>query len=475
MATVNIYDMADTWNDGGTTFTAIKMTVTQSAAASGSLLLDLQHGTSGSETSKFSVTKDGDVYSDDFYGTTFGKSSNTSTRLEIASNDDWEFYSNGNSVIFYDNGVGMSLPSNVYFGFADSTQAKPGYGASTVTDTVLTRKAAANLQLGAADNATSIVAQTLSVQSVASGGATPNIEGEDFTIQGSAGTGSGAGGSIIFQVAPAGSSGTGQNTLVDALTINSDRQILAATSSDAAPAYAFSTATNTGLSARGGVGRLVSAGTGMAEYTSAGEFRLGGTGYFSFANTTSIEPGAASDVRLYRDTAATLALRNGAAAQTFNIYNTYTNATNYERFSLAWVSNAMELTMGKAGTGSNRDARFVLSNALSISNSSATNSIAYIGTASFGLASSVVLRWASGTNAGSGHDISLRRIAASVLQLDDNAGIPAGSSLQLLEQTAPAAGSATSARIFAQDNGSGKTQLMVQFGSGAAQQIAIEP
>lgn len=43
------------------------------------------------------------------------------------------------------------------------------------------------------------------------------------------------------------------------------------------------------------------------------------------------------------------------------------------------------------------------------------------------------------------------------------------------EQTAPAAPAANGYRIFAQDNGAGKTQLMVIFASGAAQQIAIEP
>ena len=43
------------------------------------------------------------------------------------------------------------------------------------------------------------------------------------------------------------------------------------------------------------------------------------------------------------------------------------------------------------------------------------------------------------------------------------------------EQTAPAAPSANGYRIFAQDNGAGKTQLMVIFASGAAQQLAIEP
>lgn len=47
--------------------------------------------------------------------------------------------------------------------------------------------------------------------------------------------------------------------------------------------------------------------------------------------------------------------------------------------------------------------------------------------------------------------------------------------LQGIEGTAPASAPANSFRLFAQDNGAGKTQLMVIFGSGAAQQIAIEP
>lgn len=53
----NIYDMADTWNAGGNTFTAIKMNVTDTASASASLLMDLQVAAS----SKFSVSKAGTV------------------------------------------------------------------------------------------------------------------------------------------------------------------------------------------------------------------------------------------------------------------------------------------------------------------------------------------------------------------------------------------------------------------------------
>lgn len=51
----SIYDMADTWNDGGTTFAAIKMDVTDTASNAESLLLDLLVGTS----KKFEVKKDG--------------------------------------------------------------------------------------------------------------------------------------------------------------------------------------------------------------------------------------------------------------------------------------------------------------------------------------------------------------------------------------------------------------------------------
>lgn len=47
--------------------------------------------------------------------------------------------------------------------------------------------------------------------------------------------------------------------------------------------------------------------------------------------------------------------------------------------------------------------------------------------------------------------------------------------ITLNEIAAPAAPDANHVRIFAQDNGAGKTQLMARFATGATQQIAIEP
>jgi hypothetical protein len=58
------------------------------------------------------------------------------------------------------------------------------------------------------------------------------------------------------------------------------------------------------------------------------------------------------DVVLTRDDAAnTLALRNAANAQTFNIYNTFTSATNHERLRLAWASNVAILGTEKGSGG----------------------------------------------------------------------------------------------------------------------------
>lgn len=62
-----------------------------------------------------------------------------------------------------------------------------------------------------------------------------------------------------------------------------------------------------------------------------------------------------ADLFLVRDGAAnTLAQRNGTAAQAFRVYNTYTDASNYERGALEWSGNNLYLRAQNAGTGSSR-------------------------------------------------------------------------------------------------------------------------
>ncbi len=54
------------------------------------------------------------------------------------------------------------------------------------------------------------------------------------------------------------------------------------------------------------------------------------------------------------------------------------------------------------------------------------------------------------------------------LNINDN-------NLEMTEMASAPTGLSNKAKIFAVDNGSGKTKLMVIFGTGAAQQIAIQP
>lgn len=67
----NIYDMTDTWNDGATTFTSIKMDVTDTASAADSKLLDLQVGGTPKATidegGKLTLTGDIDVGTNKLY------------------------------------------------------------------------------------------------------------------------------------------------------------------------------------------------------------------------------------------------------------------------------------------------------------------------------------------------------------------------------------------------------------------------
>lgn len=88
--------------------------------------------------------------------------------------------------------------------------------------------------------------------------------------------------------------------------------------------------------------------------------------------------------------------------------------------------------------------------------------------------STAVFQWASGTDSNSGpFDVVLKRSAAAVFAIEGASG--AGGAMQFTEMTAPSAGASNTVRLYAEDNGAGKTRLMALFSTGAAQQVAIEP
>ena len=88
---------------------------------------------------------------------------------------------------------------------------------------------------------------------------------------------------------------------------------------------------------------------------------------YSFQNLTP-------DLALYRDAANTLAQRNGANnPQAFNLYNTYTDANNFERLAIKWVSNVLLIDAEKGTTGTQRHIKIGLANTgVGLSNGTAT-------------------------------------------------------------------------------------------------------
>lgn len=79
MANVPISNLTTTWNNVATTFTGIKLNVTNTASAAGSLLMDLQIG----GASQFSIDKTGKVLLKD--GFSLVSSAATTTGLSIAN------------------------------------------------------------------------------------------------------------------------------------------------------------------------------------------------------------------------------------------------------------------------------------------------------------------------------------------------------------------------------------------------------
>ena len=204
----------------------------------------------------------------------------------------------------------------------------------------------ADFHLGLAD-AASPVAQTISVQSVVAG--TSNTAGANLSINGSQGTGTGVGGSLLLRTAPAGSSGTAQNALVTAVAITSAGNVGIGTTSPAAKldvagavtAAGYYTATSGGVS-------LVANGLwqqGTGHLTLASGAILGWSGA---ANVNTDQPGV---TRLQSEGTGILALRNGANAQTFNVYGTYTSGTSYERLTLSAPSAANAIIGTNKGSG----------------------------------------------------------------------------------------------------------------------------
>jgi hypothetical protein len=235
--------------------------------------------------------------------------------------------------------------------------------------------------------------------------------------------------------------------------------------------------------------------------------RLSDTRTLSWSSGTNLN---SLDLVLARDAANTLAQRNSTNAQTFRLYNTYTDASNYERADFTWVSNVARWQSAAAGSGTVRNMEIVrgstthwlfnsggntfgahllagIDNTYDIGASGASRPrTIYAGADIFcggqmgptgsrlwgnGVTTTGYVGFASSNPLAP--DTTLTRVAAGIVGVRDST--TGGAAVSLVEQTAPAAPAANGVYIYAEDDGAGKTRLMARFATGAAVQIAIEP
>lgn len=71
-------------------------------------------------------------------------------------------------------------------------------------------------------------------------------------------------------------------------------------------------------------------------------------------SSTTTDAATSKDLFILRDAANTLAQRNGVNAQTFRVYNTFTDASNYERLDITWNAGTLQMFTVAAGAGTKR-------------------------------------------------------------------------------------------------------------------------
>lgn len=142
---------------------------------------------------------------------------------------------------------------------------------------------------------------------------------------------------------------------VAASSITAAQPILAANGSAANVAYGFSAAVGTGFYRNSASGLEVA-------YNGTRQMQFGGgtAGLVSVVSTGGLtwssgsDPSTSQDLYLLRGAANTLEQRNGTNAQVLRIYNTYTDASNYERAVIGFESNVLKVGARAAGTGTVR-------------------------------------------------------------------------------------------------------------------------
>jgi hypothetical protein len=402
-----IYNLTDTWNDGATVFDAIKINVTDSASSAGSKLIDLQVA----GASKFKVDKEGNATSTgDINGASptemgylSGVASNIQTQINAkTTNVDTNLSTTQTTTtvdVVSSDGTDATLPQAIAGGNAGVMSGADKAKLDGISGTNTGDDAVNSLYSGLVTNAThtgEVTGDTaLTVDKTLISGKTDitTPATDDYVLVGDTSDTDNlkkvTAQSIADLGGGGGAFGADANTLITASTpIVLDQ----ATGDEAALTLDYTTnkaaGNDTGViinqtdTASPGTSKLLdlqvggsskfnvdSVGTATSVYgfqagrNSTGGVMLGNAyGFYGLGMGSQgrvawgpASPFASPDLVVLRDAAGTLGQRNGVNAQAFNIYNTYTSATAFERGFLKWDADTFVIgTEAGSGGGTGR-------------------------------------------------------------------------------------------------------------------------
>lgn len=354
LVSASVGNLTQTWNNAGVVFTALKMNVTDTASAAGSLLMDLQVG----GVSLFSVSKNGPTNVAGSISSIFGNVSTASVTGQFVLNGDIFLARDAANTLAQRNGVNpqafrlyntytdasnyerqeLTFQSNVTRWF--STAA----GTGTIRNMEILRGSTQHWLFNSAGNnfGAHLLASTDNTYDIGASGANrPRslFVGADVRLGNSGTLYWGTTGSQIY-------GGTNGVLQLSNAAGNDFSRLQFGGTTNAFPALKRSGAQ---LHSR------LADDSAFANFTAGGTFSLNG------------------DTFLVRPTANTIEQRNSTSPQTFRLYNTYTDDANYERINLNWDTNVAYLLTGAAGTGTQRN--FVIGTQGATSLRFATNNV----------------------------------------------------------------------------------------------------
>ena len=145
------------------------------------------------------------------------------------------------------------------------------------------------------------------------------------------------------------------------LDINSSNSLLLEDGSRTYPAISFDSQTDMGITRSANFQLGLVAGLNRGAVVGTSYIHIGVSSYYAWRTADQLGQGSANETRLRRDDKGILGITTYDDSPTgLNLYNTYTDASNYERLEIKWDTNVATIAATSAGTGTDRSLKLRL-------------------------------------------------------------------------------------------------------------------